>query len=116
MKRTFFAMALALPLVGCTSAEAPITGSWVEPLTLGGNNSVQGFKLNEDGTASSINMSTLVWKSWARSGNDLIMTGESIGNGASFEFSDTMRIDKLNRDSLLLIGRGGNVMGFGRQK
>lgn len=115
MKRTLIApMFMILPLLSCSSDNAPLTGSWVEPANIGAAGTVQGFELLEDGTARSINMSTLVWKSWQRIGNDLIMNGESIGNGMSFEFSDTLRIDRLNADSLILLGREGRSMGFGR--
>ena len=54
------------------------------------------------GEASSINMATLRYKSWEQSGQSLILSGESIGNGVSASFSDTLTIERVTADSLVL--------------
>lgn len=60
-----------------------------------------GFNLHEDGTANSINMATLLYEKWERKGNDsLILSGKSIGNKQTLEFSDTYFIVTLN-DSIM---------------
>lgn len=60
-----------------------------------------GFNLHEDGTANSINMATLLYEKWQRIGNDsLVLTGKSMGNKQTLEFSDTFKIAILN-DTML---------------
>lgn len=46
---------------------ASIEGAWVEPVP-GMENMQQGFVLEPDGTASSINMATLQYESWKKRG------------------------------------------------
>lgn len=62
------------------SNNTKLIASWIEPIP-GSKDKVQGFKLNADGSASSINMSSLVYSSWETKGNQLILTSKSIGNG-----------------------------------
>ena len=62
----------------------------------------QGFTLEEGGKASSINMSTLQYEKWERHGDMLILQGTSIGNGLTVNFTDTLTIEKLTKDSLVL--------------
>lgn len=78
----------------------PIAGSWVEPIP--GIEGMQGIKMEQGGIASSINMATLVYNGWATSGNKLMLTGESIGNGQTIEFSEMWTIDSLSADSLII--------------
>lgn len=60
-----------------------------------------GFNLREDGTASSLNMATLLYEKWNRIGSDsLVLSGKSIGNKQTLEFSDTFQIAILN-DTIL---------------
>lgn len=47
-------------------------------------------------------MATLVYESWKQKGDQLILTGKSIGNGQTIEFTDTLEIIKLSADSLIL--------------
>lgn len=78
-----------------------ITGSWVQPIP-GQETQEQGFTLKKNGQARSINMHTLIYESWSRDGNMLILTGKSIGNGITIPFSDTLSIEKLTSDELVL--------------
>ena len=87
-------------------------GTWVEPVP-GMENSVQGFKLEEGGKASSVNMATLQYESWKQEGDKLILSGKSIGNGVTIPFSDTLEIAGLTQDSLFL-KRGTLVMRYVR--
>ncbi len=66
-------------------------GSWVEPNPIN-DKEVQGFKLNADGTASSINMETLKYKAWKIEPGKLLLIAESIGNGVSFTDTTTCEI------------------------
>lgn len=79
-----------------------IQGAWVEPNPVDASQ-VQGFRFNEDGTAVSVGMQTLRAKAWELlDGRKLALTVESIGNGTSFEGVDTLRIVRIDADSLVL--------------
>lgn len=87
-------------------------GSWVQPIPVIGGE--QGFTLNADGTAASINMATLLYKSWKYENGNLLLSGESIGNGQTINFVDTVvfvaPVDTLN------IISNGYANAFARQR
>ena len=83
----------------------PIMGAWTQPVNGSSNNS-QGMQLNADGSASSINMATLQYESWTLNNNQLILTGKSIDNGQTIEFTDTMTVVSITPDSLILSSDG----------
>lgn len=85
----------------------PLVGSWIKPII--GMEGEDGFCLNADGTASSINSATLLYKSWKREGDKLLMEVESIGNGVTSISIDTMCIVKLEQDSLIVDNWGTTV-------
>lgn len=78
-----------------------IEGKWVEPVP-GMENQMQGINLEKGGKASSINMATLQYESWEMKDNRLILSGKSIGNHETDTFSDTLAIEKLTKDELVL--------------
>ncbi len=86
-------------LTACNNAS--IEGSWVEPVP-GMSGMQQGFVLDGDGSASSINMATLKYEAWKKVGNRLLLSGTSIGNHQNISFTDTLTIEKLTQDSLTL--------------
>lgn len=63
---------------------------------------VQGIELRAGGEASSINMATLQYEKWQQQGDRLILRGKSVGNGQTIDFTDTLQIDRLAQDSLIL--------------
>ena len=83
------------------TAAATITGEWTKPI-VGQADSREGFKLNEDGTAASINMATLQYSTWKRKGDTLLLSGKSIGNGQTIDFTDMLTITELAADSMTL--------------
>lgn len=92
-----------------------IQGTWVEPNPINPKE-IQGFKLNENNTASSINMATLQFTGWNLNDRTLMLTGKSIGNGQTIENTDTFNIVRLDADSLIL-SRGGHIVWkLGREK
>ena len=101
-------------LAACGGNTTSIVGAWVEPMP-GMEGQVQGIKMEEGGIASSVNMATLVYESWKQEGNQLVLTGKSIGNGQTIEFTDTMAIKKLTPDSLILDNRGMEIR-YAKQK
>ncbi len=87
-----------------------ISGAWVEPNPID-STVVQGIQLNPNGTASSIGMATLVFRGWnLLSAHTLLLTGESVGNGQTIPVADTLTVDKLNADSLVLSDGTGRVV------
>lgn len=117
MKKLIFGAAvIAMALAACNSKKSTdsIIGSWVMPIE--GQSGVQGIKLEEDGEASSINMATLVYKYWDQQGDDLYLTVKSIGNGIEIEGIDTLKIEKLTADSLVLNSNYGYTLRYARQK
>lgn len=82
----------------------PILGCWTQPVP--GMEGVQGIKIMEGGVAESINMSTLVYKSWTRDSLFLVLTGQSIGNNQTLDFTDTMIIQTLDDMNLVLAKEG----------
>lgn len=117
MKRLFLIGICSLSVVyGLSSCknEAKLEGTWMEPVP-GMENMEQGITLEKDGKASSVNMATLQYKSWKQDGKKLLLQGTSIGNGVSIEFTDTMNIEKVTQDSLIL-KRGNFMLKYKRQK
>ena len=76
-----------------------LIGSWVEPNPINANE-VQGIKINEDGPAKSINMSTLVYKKWWKENEKLALVFESVGNGLTIIDTTKFEIIKLNHNEL----------------
>ena len=76
-----------------------LIGSWVEPNPINANE-VQGIKINEDGTAKSINMTTLVYKKWWKENDKLALVFESVGNGLTIIDTTKFEIIKLNHNEL----------------
>lgn len=118
MKKYGFGIAvLAFVLAACGGGKKAdmIVGSWVMPVD-GQPGATQGIDLKEDGTASSINMATLIYQSWEQQGDDLYLKVKSIGNGMEIEGVDTLKIEKLTEDSLVLESNYGYTLRYGRRK
>lgn len=87
------ALCAAMLLSACTTTSDPVAGTWVEPIPgmpgkVQGFRQVQGFRLEADGSASSVNMATLTTERWKREGDRLILEGKSLGNGQTIEYRD----------------------------
>ena len=63
---------------------------------------MQGFTLNPNGTAQSVNMATLLIKNWNLDNKTLTLQYESIGNKQTIMGTDTLSITKIDADSLIL--------------
>lgn len=100
MKRKELIGIVFMLCMSCGTDRQSLTGRWVQPIP--GQQGVQGMLLEKDGKASSVNMSTLVFRSWKQEDNALILGGESVGNGQTLVFSDTLRVERLTADSLVL--------------
>ncbi len=71
-------------------------GEWTMPDPNFPDSAVMGIDIKVKGEASSINMATLVYKSWELQGeaNKLILNGESIGSGQTFDFKENAIISE----------------------
>ena len=112
-----FILCLLTASLACVSystkyTEQELVGLWIEPIP-GMPGKVQGIALEQGGTAHSINMATLAYESWQCFGDELILTGESIGNGTKGRFTDTLKIETVSADSLILM-RGNLRVGYRR--
>ncbi len=93
-----------------------ISGTWLEPNPIDLSDS-QGVILKEDGSAESVGMATLLFKKWELSDdNKLLLTYESIGNRQTLKGVDTMQMEKLDADSLVLSRDGYVIWRFARKK
>lgn len=118
MKKLLLTTALLIiAMTACNGKKSKdsIVGSWVMPIE-GQPGKMQGIKLEENGEASSINMATLVYKYWEQQGDNLYLTVKSIGNGMEIEGIDTLKIEKLTTDSLILNSNYGYILRYVRKK
>lgn len=99
----FFVIALA----ACSNS-GNIIGRWIEPVP-GMPEMVQGFDLMDGGRAVSINMATLQYDTWRHSGDQLVLSGKSIGNHQTISFTETMTVKELTKDTLILNRDGRDV-------
>lgn len=67
-----------------------LIGDWITE-----NQYSDGFRLNEDGTAKSINSATLRYSKWDLKDNLLLLDNLSIGNHTSSRRVDTLHIESL---------------------
>lgn len=105
MRKALLFFAASFAFVSChintEYVEQDLIGLWVEPVP--GMNDVQGVALKEGGEAHSINMATLLYEHWECNGNELLLTGKSVGNHQTIAFIDTLKIEKVSADSLILM-------------
>lgn len=111
------ATVLIIAMTACNEKKSKVTiiGSWIMPID-GQPGKMQGIRLDEDGEVSSINMATLVYKYWEQQGDELYLTVKSIGNGVEIEGIDTLKIEKLTTDSLVLNSNYGYTLRYAKEK
>lgn len=111
------ATVLIIAMTACNEKKSKVTiiGSWIMPID-GQPGKMQGIRLDEDGEASSINMATLVYKYWEQQGDELYLTVKSIGNGVEIEGIDTLKIEKLTTESLVLNSNYGYTLRYAKEK
>ncbi len=107
-----FVPVFKLVVAAAPRPEKLLVGSWVQPIP--GIGGTQGVTLQADGTAASINMNTLQYEKWSYNGGDLVLCGKSIGNGQTIDFADTVKVEKVTADSLVLM-RGDYRDAYSRQ-
>ncbi len=92
-----------------------IPGTWVHANPINASEQ-EGMTLNENRTASSVNMATLLYKKWQLENGKLLLDYESIGNKQTLTGTDTLDIVKLDADSLVLAQKGQVIFRYERMK
>ena len=105
--KKIFGFAIVLLTLGMMSCAPSPVGTWVE---VTGGSEEQGFTLNKDGSASSLNMGYVVFNKWEKNGDLLILKGDNTGM-VKRAFSDTMKIESLTKTELIL-SQGGETVYF----
>ena len=96
--------------------------TWLEPVPAQFGRQ-QGFILDADGSAESVNMATLEYESWQVADRKLTLRGRSIGNGGTFPFEEVWNVVMVSKKKLVLQRGGvykmqkcGRLFFHGRQK
>ncbi len=113
MKKLVTTLSAAVLLAACGGPS--LEGNWAQPVP-GLEGQTQGMSLQTGGAASSLNMATLLYESWSVSGNTLTLTGTSVGNGQTIEFTQTYTFSMPDENTLILTGENGGTQSFTRQK
>lgn len=92
---------LATVLFACSAEKPALEGAWLEPIP-GMPGKMQGFELQKDGRAASVNMATLQYESWEKDGDTLILRGKSLGNHQTISFTETLKIEQLTNETLIV--------------
>ena len=102
-------MSLFLSSCGNKSLE----GTWIEPAEDKGIVGEIGFTLLKDGSVIPINMGYSELQTWEKVGKKLIINGQYTGTNPH-EFSDTLRIVKVN-DTMLVLEQAGYIINYQRK-
>ncbi|RNA63273.1 hypothetical protein D1631_15740 [Chryseobacterium nematophagum] len=93
-----------------TTTEAPasqevnkdqLVGKWLQPIP-GQENQKQGFQLNKDNTASSLNIHTLLYDKWEVTNDKLLLWSHTEGVKEASLSVDTLLIKKLTETELVV--------------
>ena len=116
MKRGLFIIAMSLLMVfGFTACNnTPLTGTWIEPAVDNGIAGERGFTLEKDGTVTTHNMVNCEYNSWEKVGDQLILKGKVTGANPH-EFADTLWIDELTKEKLVLKDLGNFSVTYQRK-
>ncbi len=97
-------------LLAACSENVDIEGSWIEPVP-NMPELKQGFSLEHGGVAESINMATLQYYAWEIKDNILVLSGKSIGNHQTIEFTEEYEIASVD-DNKIVLKNGDYVREF----
>ncbi|MBR4147302.1 MAG: hypothetical protein IKU00_05355 [Bacteroidales bacterium] len=116
MKKGFLMMALSLFLgLGFTACNnATLTGTWIDPADENSVFGETGFTLEKDGTVTPINMGYREYNAWEKVGDQLILKGNYTGTNPR-EFADTMWIDEVTKEHLVLKDLGNYSVTYQRK-
>lgn len=83
-----------------------LIGKWTQPIP-GQPDQLQGFELQEDHSAISINTNTIKYVKWQNSQDTLFLMGYTVGVAVQSVFTDTLLINKLSDAELIISYKGG---------
>lgn len=83
------------------SPKAKLIGKWLQPIP-GQEKEKQGFELNENGVATSVNIHTLLYDKWKVSDDTLFLWYHTTGVRQVSNDIDTLLIKKLSDDQLTI--------------
>ncbi|MGY0036715.1 lipocalin family protein [Pedobacter sp. NJ-S-72] len=92
-----------------------LTGKWIQPIP-GQEPAVQGIEMKADGSASSINMHTLLYKKWKLNGDTLVLSNYTTGVKLSGPGVDTALITTLTDSTLTLTYSNDTHSNYRREK
>lgn len=117
MKRfLIFSLLFIAACAGETSKNGKLfIGKWLEETTPS-RRFVQGIELKPDGTAASIGMATLKYEKWTTDGSRLIVSGKSIGNRQTIDFSDEWRVIAINPQTMQIEQSNGYRINYYRME
>lgn len=117
MKKGFLIVAMSLILgFGFTACnnDTSLIGTWVDPAEENSVFGETGFTLQKDGTVIPINMGYREYHSWEKNGDQLILKGDYTGTNPR-SFADTMWIDELTKEHLVLKDFGNYSVTYQRK-
>lgn len=77
---------------------------------------MQGIQLNQDGSAGSINMHTLLYDKWELKGDTLILWNHTTGVKAAGASIDTNIVKQLTDSTLVLMRMDGLELNYTREQ
>lgn len=83
-------------LTGCQQRQSSILGDWINPDTQ------QGIQIATGGLAASILNPEVQYTQWSIKHHQLVLQGKMFKDNSVSEFSDTLRIVRLNSKQLVL--------------
>lgn len=94
--------------------KAQLTGTWIEPAAENSVFGETGFTLEKGGTVTPINTGYVEYTNWEKVGDQLILSGNYNGTNPH-AFADTMWIDQLTEEQLVLKDLGNYSVTYQRK-
>jgi len=117
MKKGFLIITIGLLLgfgiTGCNNNS--LIGTWIDPADENSIFGETGFTLKQDGTVEPINMGYREYNAWQKVGDQLILKGNYTGTNPH-AFADTMWIDEVTKEHLVLKDLGNYSVTYQRKK
>ncbi len=98
----------------CEKTDDCIIGRWVQPVS-GQEGKFEGIEFKKDGIAESINMATLQIEKWSKDSSTVTLSGKSIGNGVTSDFTETYTLAKGDNNTITLIKDGSVIWSLSKE-
>lgn len=105
-------MLIFTSLLLCACASAPdVKGSWIDGRRPNPPIEKQGIYLGPEGKAASINGQNKAYKTWARKGKKLTLTGVDASNNQFTDFTENYKIKKI-KDGVMTLEKEGKLLHY----